>query len=46
MFRKVFQLLLTAKVFVEIVELELNEEEKAKFAHSVKVLKETMAPVL
>ena len=30
----------------EIVELELNEEEKAKFAHSVKVLKETMAPVL
>lgn len=30
----------------EIVELELNEDEKAKFAHSVKVLKETMAPVL
>ena len=30
----------------EIVELELNEEEKVKFAHSVKVLKETMAPVL
>ena len=30
----------------EIVELELNEDEKAKFAHSVKVLKETRAPVL
>ena len=30
----------------EVVELELNEKEKAQFAHSVKVLKETMAPVL
>ncbi|MFS0780924.1 L-lactate dehydrogenase [Bacillus sp. 1P06AnD] len=30
----------------EIVELELSEEEKAKFAHSVNVLKTTMAPVL
>ncbi|WP_050615772.1 L-lactate dehydrogenase [Bacillus testis] len=30
----------------EIVELELNEEEKEKFAHSVNVLKKTMAPVL
>ncbi|MGM9926255.1 MAG: L-lactate dehydrogenase [Bacillus sp. (in: firmicutes)] len=30
----------------EIVELELNNEEKEKFAHSVKVLKETMTPVL
>lgn len=30
----------------EVVELELNEEEKEKFAHSVKVLKETMEPVL
>ncbi|WP_019242563.1 MULTISPECIES: L-lactate dehydrogenase [Bacillus] len=29
----------------EIVELELNQEEKEKFAHSVKVLKETMAPI-
>lgn len=30
----------------EIVELELNAEEQEKFNHSVKVLKETMAPVL
>ncbi|UOY94400.1 L-lactate dehydrogenase [Ectobacillus sp. JY-23] len=30
----------------EIMELELNEEEQGKFEHSVKVLKETMAPVL
>ncbi|MDG4656414.1 L-lactate dehydrogenase [Ectobacillus antri] len=30
----------------EIMELELNEEEQIKFEHSVKVLKETMAPVL
>lgn len=29
----------------EVVELDINEEEKAKFAHSVKVLKETMAPI-
>jgi L-lactate dehydrogenase len=30
----------------EIVELDLNEEEKEKFAHSVNVLKDTLAPVL
>ena len=30
----------------EIVELDLNKEEQEKFNHSVKVLKETMAPVL
>ncbi|MEH6940396.1 L-lactate dehydrogenase [Bacillus sp. JJ722] len=30
----------------EIVELDINAEEKVKFDHSVKVLKETMAPVL
>ena len=30
----------------EIVELELSAEEQEKFNHSVKVLKETMAPVL
>lgn len=30
----------------EIIELDINEEEKAKFDNSVKVLKETMAPVL
>ncbi|PKG21557.1 L-lactate dehydrogenase, partial [Niallia nealsonii] len=30
----------------EIVELDLNKEEQKKFDHSVKVLKETMAPVL
>jgi L-lactate dehydrogenase len=30
----------------EIVEIDLNDEEKEKFAHSVKVLKETMKPVL
>ena len=30
----------------EIIELQLNEEEQEKFNHSVKVLKETMAPVL
>lgn len=29
----------------EIVEIDLNEEEKQKFAHSVHVLKETMASV-
>ncbi|MGL4522937.1 MAG: L-lactate dehydrogenase [Bacilli bacterium] len=31
---------------IEVVELELNEEEQVKMNHSVKVLKETMAPVL
>ncbi|WP_242218112.1 L-lactate dehydrogenase [Bacillus cereus group sp. BfR-BA-01380] len=30
----------------EVIELELNAEEELKFDHSVKVLKETMAPVL
>jgi L-lactate dehydrogenase len=30
----------------EIVELDLNPEEKEKFAHSVNVLKDTLAPVL
>ncbi len=30
----------------EIVELNLNEEEKQKFSHSVEVLKKTMKPVL
>lgn len=30
----------------EVVELDLNEEEKLKFDHSIKVLKETMASVL
>jgi len=30
----------------EIVELDLNKEEQEKFDHSVKVLKETMAPIL
>ena len=30
----------------EIIELDLNEKEKEQFAHSAKVLKETMAPVL
>ncbi|KOS29212.1 lactate dehydrogenase [Bacillus anthracis] len=30
----------------EIVELDLSEDEELKFAHSVQVLKETMAPVL
>ncbi|WP_018663073.1 L-lactate dehydrogenase [Heyndrickxia acidiproducens] len=30
----------------EVVEIELNEKEKEQFNHSVKVLKETMAPVL
>lgn len=30
----------------EIIELDLSDDEKAKMAHSVKVLKETMAPVL
>jgi L-lactate dehydrogenase len=29
----------------EIVELDLNEEEKAQFANSVQVLKKTMEPV-
>lgn len=29
----------------EVVELELNDEEKEKFTHSVKVLKKTMEPV-
>ncbi|MDQ0197299.1 L-lactate dehydrogenase [Neobacillus ginsengisoli] len=29
----------------EVVELELNEEEKEKFTHSVQVLKKTMEPV-
>ncbi len=30
----------------EIIELELSEDEKQKFDHSVKVLKETMTPVM
>ncbi|MFT8322441.1 MAG: L-lactate dehydrogenase, partial [Bacillus sp. (in: firmicutes)] len=30
----------------EVVQIDLNKEEKEKFDHSVKVLKETMAPVL
>jgi L-lactate dehydrogenase len=30
----------------EIVELDLDEDEKEKFAHSAKVLKETMEPVI
>jgi len=30
----------------EILELELNKEEQERFQHSVKVLKETMGPVL
>lgn len=30
----------------EVVQMDLNEEEQTKFDHSVKVLKETMAPVL
>ncbi|UII54862.1 L-lactate dehydrogenase [Cytobacillus spongiae] len=30
----------------EVVEIQLNEDETQKFAHSVKILKETMSPVL
>ena len=30
----------------EIVEIEINEEERKKLAHSVEVLKQTMKPVL
>ncbi|WML32326.1 L-lactate dehydrogenase [Neobacillus sp. OS1-32] len=30
----------------EVIEMDLNDEEKQKFEHSVKVLKETMAPVV
>jgi L-lactate dehydrogenase len=30
----------------EILEIDLNEKEKEQFNHSVKVLKETMKPVI
>lgn len=30
----------------EVIEVHLNEKEKEQFTHSVKVLKETMAPIL
>ncbi|MBO9129427.1 L-lactate dehydrogenase [Bacillus sp. 165] len=38
--------ILNRKGIQKVIELDLNEKEKEQFAHSVKVLKETMAPVL